>query len=185
MQKRQGFTIIELMIVVVVAALLAAIAIPAYSSYMHRARISEAVSRLASIKMREEAYFSEHGSYTSAAANPTEVPIEPERWEMFVDNWAWLGFNPDGHVRFQYTVVAGPPNTVPDCHGPMGWIRRSDAGREHGHRPRGPEHCGYDGSDHWYIAQARGDLDGDGNHVLVEMYSAARHVYISEAKGWE
>ena len=42
MRTQQGFTLIELMITVVIVAILSAIAIPAYSEYVVRARITEA-----------------------------------------------------------------------------------------------------------------------------------------------
>ena len=51
MQKvQQGFTLIELMIVVAIIGILAAIAIPAYQDYTVRAKISEAVIAASSVK---------------------------------------------------------------------------------------------------------------------------------------
>ena len=60
-----GFTLIELMIVVVVLTLLAAIAIPSYSNQIRKSRRSEAKSALLDLAGREERYMATNGTYTS------------------------------------------------------------------------------------------------------------------------
>jgi type IV pilus assembly protein PilA len=51
MQKQQGFTLIELMIVVAIIGILAAIAIPAYQDYTIRARVTEGLNLASSAKV--------------------------------------------------------------------------------------------------------------------------------------
>ena len=49
MKRVKGFTLVELMIAVVVVSILAAIALPAYSNYVKRGKISEATANLGSL----------------------------------------------------------------------------------------------------------------------------------------
>src|SRR5690606_16242997 len=63
--KMRGFTMIELMIVVVIVGILAAIAYPSYRSYVLRANRAEARALLLDIAAREERFFSNNNTYTA------------------------------------------------------------------------------------------------------------------------
>ena len=65
-QKQQGFTLIELMIVVAIIGILAAVAIPSYQDYTARAQVSEAVSLTAGYKTALAEYYQTQGAYTSS-----------------------------------------------------------------------------------------------------------------------
>ena len=67
MKKQQGFTLIELMIVVAIVAILAAIALPAYQDYMKRSKVSEAVATAGACKTSVAEY--------AAAANKLPADI--------------------------------------------------------------------------------------------------------------
>ena len=64
---QKGFTLIELMIVVAIIGILAAIAIPAYTDYTIKSRVSEGASLVASAKTAMEVYWSENGSVNAPA----------------------------------------------------------------------------------------------------------------------
>jgi type IV pilus assembly protein PilA len=67
MQKvQQGFTLIELMIVVAIIGILAAIAIPSYNDYTARAQMSEAVELMGGTKTPLAEWFSDKGSWPAA-----------------------------------------------------------------------------------------------------------------------
>ncbi|MDT8404344.1 pilin [Sulfuriflexus sp.] len=65
---QQGFTLIELMIVVAIIGILAAIAIPAYQDYTIRAKITEGVGALAAAKTSVSEYYISEGGMPATAA---------------------------------------------------------------------------------------------------------------------
>jgi type IV pilus assembly protein PilA len=67
MRKHRGFTLIELMIVVAIIAILAAIAISQYQDYVIRAQVSEAASLAEGAKTAVAEFYTNHGRFPAAA----------------------------------------------------------------------------------------------------------------------
>ena len=61
--EQQGFTLIEVMVVVAIIAILAAIGIPSYRDYVTRSRVVEATAGLADARAKMEQYFQDNRSY--------------------------------------------------------------------------------------------------------------------------
>jgi type IV pilus assembly protein PilE len=80
LHRASGFTLIELMIVVVIIAILAAIAIPSYQDYIRRGQASEAGAFLSDYRVKMEQYYQDNKGYGGAAcADAAPVPA----WAAF------------------------------------------------------------------------------------------------------
>uniref|UniRef100_A4XQV9 Tfp pilus assembly protein PilE-like protein n=1 Tax=Ectopseudomonas mendocina (strain ymp) TaxID=399739 RepID=A4XQV9_ECTM1 len=69
LNRQQGFTLIEVMIVIVVIGILASIAYPSYSEYVKRGNRSEGQAFLNDVAARQERYFSQNNAYVTNNAD--------------------------------------------------------------------------------------------------------------------
>ncbi|MDE3011926.1 MAG: pilin [Pseudomonadota bacterium] len=67
-RKQQGFTLIELMIVVAIVGILAAIAVPAYQDYMTRAKVSEGIAAVDQIRTAVADFYTSQGHMPAVAS---------------------------------------------------------------------------------------------------------------------
>src|SRR5512137_521990 len=109
-RDNRGFTLVELMIVVAIIGILAAIAIPNFLQFRLKAKTSEAKSNLGAIRSTEVAYFAEWNTYVGQQAptpvanranNPDKVP-----WDK-TTRFSIIGFAPEGNVFFSYSMDGG------------------------------------------------------------------------------
>ncbi|UIP25388.1 pilin [Acinetobacter towneri] len=94
MQK--GFTLIELMIVVAIIGILAAIAIPAYQDYITRGQVSEAVALGGGLKSPLAEYGADKNAWPTALVDPTTTPTTDELNATLVGKYSTVTTSVDG-----------------------------------------------------------------------------------------
>ena len=110
-QRASAFTILELMVVLAISGVLAAIAIPVFHTYQMRSKTSEVASNLAALRVLEESYASAHDRFLAAPAEPPVIPGSTST--VFTPNaeFTALGFHPEGRVYFSYGVAVTADGT--------------------------------------------------------------------------
>jgi type IV pilus assembly protein PilA len=107
--RKGGFTLIELMIVVAIIGILAAIAIPNFLRFQLKAKTSEGKTNIAAIRTAEQSYYSEFGGYVSSAGDTQAGAVPGAVKDVFDDSTATgfdtIGWSPEGQVYFMYSVA--------------------------------------------------------------------------------
>jgi prepilin-type N-terminal cleavage/methylation domain-containing protein len=186
-KRTQGYSLMELMIVVVITGVLAAIAIPTFGTYVQKSRTSEATQFLGVIKLKQEAYRAEFGRYDQCPAgaadldefdyqpgdasvmkNAASLPLTGAAAACFNE----LGAKPDAAVRFGYAWIAGTPGEMSGNIKTALDLADTDV-------------------DHYFIAHATTDLNGDGNPAVFELTNFTKNIFIMDEKdnplaaGWD
>lgn len=124
MKIAKGFTLIELMIAIAIIAILIAVALPSYQSYVRKGKRAVAQSFVAQISLKEEEYFAQMRSYTGTITSgglglsiPTEVSSLYD-FQVCTATCLSLPNFPSGG----YIVVATPVSGSPQANDPAGDI---------------------------------------------------------------
>ena len=127
MKKKEGFTLIELMIVVAIIGILAAIAIPNFLKFQLRSKAGEGKLNLSGIRTAQESYFAETGTFQMWGSTPNAVGTvgsQKAAWGVVCGvpplpldpGFCFIGWEPEGDVYFNYQVNtdgAAGPNAIP------------------------------------------------------------------------
>jgi type IV pilus assembly protein PilA len=113
-KSNKGFTLIELMIVVAIIGILAAIAIPNFLRFQLKSKSAEGKVNIAAIRTAQESYLAEFGSYvTTVLSNPLAASVGTTKIAFLSTPGAdfdLLGWAPEGSVFFSYdTLSQGSP----------------------------------------------------------------------------
>lgn len=65
MRASRGFTLVEILVVVLIIGALAAIAIPQYDSYIARGRLAEGISTISELQLRQEQVYQDNRAYSN------------------------------------------------------------------------------------------------------------------------
>jgi type IV pilus assembly protein PilA len=146
MKRQKGFTLVELMIVVVILGILAAIAIPAFIKYVRNSKTSEAKENLAYLYRESTTYFAGE-RVTRGIAGTTVAPQFPATT-----------------ARTPLAVPAGERVTTTTWNSNETWnaLKFSIADPHYYSYTYASTGSGATGVDSIFTARAEGDLDGDG-----------------------
>jgi type IV pilus assembly protein PilA len=107
MKLQKGFTLIELMIVIAIIGILAAIAIPAYQDYTVRAKVSEGLNLAGAAKLAVAETYDSNGAFVSTNTS-YGLPIAASISSTYVSQ---VDVDNTGRIEVTYnTVVGGNPN---------------------------------------------------------------------------
>lgn len=171
MKEKRAFTLLELMVVIAVVAILAAISLPLYRNYQLKTRFSEGYTNINGIEKAEKGFFAKFSIYVPAPQAPSEPPSPekkpwPGNWRACntdpekSQSWCLLGWVPEGNVYFVYEIGEGTTQLITSTNQPcaqlgsLGFLETL---------------LSFDGQN--YIFQNGGIMDTPGDNICIQAAS--------------
>jgi type IV pilus assembly protein PilA len=112
-KRSDGFTLIEMMLVVAIIGVMAAMSMPWYMRFQMRVKAAESKANLSAVRTAEEGYFAEYGTYVAMSPAPSGSPISVKRrWSVCPlvisigsPGHCLMGFFPEGPTYYSYAVA--------------------------------------------------------------------------------
>jgi type IV pilus assembly protein PilE len=140
LRSARGFTLIELMIVVTIVAVLAAIAIPAYNNSVMKSNRATAKTALLDLAAREEKWYSLTNSYSSTPSElygsgttitfPMNAPLSGQALYQIKFNSTYPITTASGSTPATYAIEAVPISGGPQASDPCGTFYLNSAGQQ-------------------------------------------------------
>ena len=131
-RNSRGFSLVELMTVVVIIGVLAAVAVSAYGRITKRSRVNDAAVFFATINGAQNSYFDLYNQfgatdrvapYDGYDPSASDINGRAHRWDNPLSEWQELGIRLPRYTWFQYVVVSGGPTD--NCFAPSNMPTRN------------------------------------------------------------